>query len=53
VKIRYDLDDNMILAIFNAIPYIELHKEEIGFQYFPQIIYYITEFIMKGLTDVK
>ena len=50
-KIRRDLDDGLISAIFTAIPYIDLHKNEIGIQYFPQIIYYITEFVMKGLTD--
>lgn len=52
-KIRNDLDDDLILAIFTAIPYIDLHKEEIGLQYFPQIMYYITEFVMKGLTDCQ
>jgi AcrR family transcriptional regulator len=52
-KIRNDLDDDLIHAIFHAIPYIDLHKEEIGLQYFPQIMYYLTEFIMKGLTDCQ
>lgn len=50
-KIRNDFDDDLILAIFTAIPFIDLHKEEIGLQYFPQIMFYITEFIMKGLMD--
>ncbi len=50
-KIRDDLDDKLILAIFNSIPYIDIHKEQIGIQYFPQIIDYLAEFIMKGLTD--
>lgn len=50
-KIRDDLDDEMIIAIFNSILYIDLHKSEIGVQHFPQIMLYITEFIMKGLTD--
>jgi len=50
-KIRNDLDDEMIIAIFKSILYIEIHKSEIGFQHFPQIILYITEFIMKGLAD--
>ena len=49
-KIRDDLDDEMINAIFDSIPYIDIHKNEIGIQYFPQILFYITEFIMKGLT---
>ncbi len=50
-KIRNDIDDDMINAIFNSILYIDIHKEEIGIQYFPQILIYITEFIMKGLTN--
>jgi AcrR family transcriptional regulator len=52
-KIRSDLDDDMILAIFNSIPYIDIHKSEIGIQYFPQILEHIGEFIMKGLTDCQ
>ncbi len=51
-KIRNDLDDDLIGAIFTAIPYIDLHKNEIGIQYFPRILYYITEFVMKGLTEI-
>lgn len=52
-KIRNDLDDDLILAIFNSIPYIDIHKKEIGLQYFPQIMYYLAEFIMKGLADLS
>ncbi len=51
-KIRNDLDDHLIGAIFTAIPYIDLHKNEIGIQYFPQVLYCITEFVMKGLTEI-
>ena len=50
-KMRNDIDDEMICAIFDSIPYIDIHKFDIGIQYYPQILYYITEFIMKGLTD--
>lgn len=50
-KMRNDIDDDMICAIFDAIPYIDIHKSDIGVQYYPQILYYITEFVMKGLTD--
>lgn len=52
-KIRNDLDDGLILALFHAIPYIDIHKEEIGLQHFPQIMYYLTDFVMKGLTDCQ
>ncbi len=50
-KLRNDLDDDMILAIFNSIPFIDIHKEEIGVQYFPYILELLEEFIIKGLTD--
>ena len=52
-KMRNDIDDEMICAIFDSIPYIDIHKFDIGIQYYPQILYYITEFIMKGLTDCQ
>lgn len=52
-KIRNDLDDEMIIAIFNSITYIDMHKREIGIHHFPQILFYLTEFIMKGLTDFR
>jgi AcrR family transcriptional regulator len=50
-KIRDDIDDELISAMFNSILYIDIHKSKIGIQHFPQILHYITEFIMKGLTD--
>jgi hypothetical protein len=28
-----------------------MHKDEIGLKYFPQVVDYISEFIIKGLTD--
>lgn len=52
-KIRKDIDGDLIMAFFMALINIDTHKEEIGLQYFPQIIDYLTEFIMKGLTDYK
>jgi AcrR family transcriptional regulator len=52
-KIREDIDDELIIAIFNALPYIDLHKSEIGIHHFPQIMLYIAEFVMKGLTDCQ
>jgi AcrR family transcriptional regulator len=50
-KLRDDLDDELILAILNSLPYIDIHKKEIGIHFFPQIMDYIVEFVMKGLTD--
>jgi len=51
-KIRADIDDEIILAFFNSLAYIDSHKKDIGIQHFPQIIEYLVEFIMKGLTDI-
>ncbi|SNS92766.1 transcriptional regulator, TetR family [Anaerovirgula multivorans] len=48
-KVREDIDDEFINTLFKSLLYIDIHKEEIGMQYFPQIIEYITECIMKNL----
>ncbi len=50
-KMRDDIDSELIMAIFAAIINIDTHKEEIGIAYFPRLLDYVTEFIMKGLTD--
>jgi AcrR family transcriptional regulator len=50
-KIRNDIDAEMIMAIFIALINIDTHKEEVGIQYFPQILDYLVEFTMKGLMD--
>jgi hypothetical protein len=52
-KIRTDIDDDMILAIFNSIIYIDMHKTDIGIKYFPKIITLLYEFITKGLAEPK
>lgn len=49
-KMRNDLDCDFIMAIFTALINIDIHKEEIGIQYFPDILDYMTEFVFKGLT---
>lgn len=50
-KIRSDIDCEMIMAIFAAIINIDTHKEEVGLKYFPQVLDYVAEFIMNGLTE--
>jgi AcrR family transcriptional regulator len=50
-KMRDDIDSEFIMAIFAAIINIDTHKEEIGIQFFPRILDYFTEFVMKGLMD--
>lgn len=52
-KIREDIDDELLLAFFGILEHIDTHKEEIGVQHFPQVMQYLVEFIMKGLTDCQ
>lgn len=52
-KMRNDIDAEMIMAIFSAIVNIDTHKEEIGVRFFPELMDHVSEFIMKGLTDIK
>ena len=50
-KMRKNIDSKMIMMIFAAIINVETHKEEIGLEYFPQLIVQMTELIMKSLMD--
>lgn len=50
-KVRKDIDSELIIAMFLAIINIDTHKDEIGLQYFPQLQDYLTEFVLKGLTE--
>jgi AcrR family transcriptional regulator len=52
-KMRADIDGEMIMAIFGAIIRIGYHKEEIGLAYFPALQEYMTDFVLKGLTDIS
>lgn len=52
-KMRDDIDCELIMVIFTALINIDTHKEEIGIQYFPQILDYLVEFTIKGLTDCQ
>ena len=49
-RMRSDISADMIIAIFAAFVNIDLHKEEIGLQYFPALMEYMGAFIMNGLT---
>lgn len=51
-KMRSDIEPEMIMAIFSAIIAIDTHKDEIGLQFFPEIMEYIASFTMKGLMDI-
>lgn len=48
-QMRTDIADDRVMAIFRALPYIELHKEEIGVEHFPDLIREMSELIMRGL----
>ncbi|WP_438432829.1 TetR/AcrR family transcriptional regulator [Gorillibacterium sp. sgz500922] len=50
-KIRHDLNVELIMALFTAIITVDTHKEEVGVQHFPQLLDYLTEFVMKGLAE--
>lgn len=39
------------MMIFAAIINVETHKDEIGLEYFPELLILMTDLIMKGLTD--
>jgi len=47
--IRDDIDSTMIMKIFTAIMNVDVHKEEIGIEYFPQLLNVMTELIMESL----
>lgn len=51
-KMRGDIDARMIMAIFGALINVDTHKDEIGLDYFPQLLDYLAEFVMKGLTTI-
>ncbi len=50
-KVRSDIDAEMIMAIFSALVNIDTHKNEVGLKYFPQVLEYLAEFTMNGLTN--
>ena len=49
-KLRADIDSEMVMALFSSVIHLDLHKEEIGLKFFPEIQNYLMEFIMGGLT---
>lgn len=49
-KFRTDIDSDMILNILNIFQYIDMHKKDIGESYFPQLMEYVIEFVVKGLS---
>jgi AcrR family transcriptional regulator len=49
-RMRSDIPAEMIMAIFTAFINVDLHKEEVGVEYFPEVMEYLGLFIMQGLT---
>ena len=52
-KIRRDMDSGLILAILNSFQYIDLHKDEIGAKYFPEMLERMIEFVVQGLMEAR
>ncbi len=52
-RIRSDIDDSHILALFDSLIYLDTHKEEAGIGHYPQTIQLLVEFIIKGITDLQ
>lgn len=50
-KIREDIDEELLPVFFDSLISIDAHKDEIGIQHFPQVINYLIEFIIQGLTN--
>ena len=50
-RMRRDINAKMIMAIFGALINVDLHKEEIGQQFFPEVMEHLAEFVMNGLTQ--
>ncbi|GGP16069.1 TetR/AcrR family transcriptional regulator [Oceanobacillus neutriphilus] len=50
-KIREDIDEELLPVFFDSLICIDTHKDEVGIQHFPQVINYLVEFIIQGLTN--
>ena len=50
-KMRTDIDSRMIMMIFAAIINVDTHKDEIGMEFFPELLERMTELVLIGLMD--
>ena len=50
-NMRSDIDSQMIMKIFEAIINIDTHKDEIGLEYFPDLLHILTDLVLTGLTE--
>ncbi len=50
-KMRADIDSVMIMKVFEAVINVDTHKDEVGLEYFPELLDVMTGLILKGLSD--
>lgn len=50
-NMRSDIDSKMIMKVFEAIINVDTHKDELGMEYFPDLLDIMTDLILKGLTE--
>ena len=52
-KMRTDIDSRMIMMIFAAIINVDTHKDEIGMEFFPELLERMTELVLIGLMECR
>lgn len=52
-KLRLDIDDSDIFALYDALIYLDTHKTEAGLGRSPQAMQYLVEFMIKGVTGFQ
>lgn len=50
-QFRKDIDLDTILALFNALVVVDIHKEELGSQHYPQVLELLADMIVDGLSE--
>ncbi len=48
-----NINPDLLLTFFDAVYYVEMHKEDLGEVHFPQLIEYLVSFILDGITTDK
>ena len=46
---RADIDSRTIMLVFSAIITVDVHKEDVGVEHFPELLTVMTELVMRGL----
>lgn len=50
-RIRRDIDSRMIMMVFAAIINADTHKDELGLEYFPELLHVMGDLVLRGLED--